>query len=192
MNSAILDRALSYYTDQVLALQIFYAVGVLAAVLLLLQIGLFFIGMDGHHDIDPTHADGSLGFLSLRSIGGFFVGFGWTGVITYKAGWGVGGATAAAFGAGLLVMGAMYAILRVLYAQKSSGNIRMANAIGKTGRVYLSIPANGSTGGQVQITFQGQMHTLPALTRGPEPIPTGSAVIVHEIIPPETLLVEKL
>jgi hypothetical protein len=89
-------------------------------------------------------------------------------------------------------MGAMFSIVRLLYAQKSSGNVRMENALGKTGRVYLSIPANGNTGGQVQITFQGQMHTMPALTRATEPIATGSAVIVREVIPPETLLVEKL
>ncbi len=192
MTSAILDRALNYYTDQVLALQIFYAVGFLAALLLLVQIGLFFIGLDGHHDIDLTHADGSLGFLSLRSLAGFFIGFGWTGVIAYKGGWGIGGATVAAFGAGFVLMAAMYAILRLLYAHRSSGNIRMENAVGKTGRVYLSIPPQGAHGGQVQITFQGQMHTLPALTRSAEAITTGSTVVVREIIPPETLLVEKL
>jgi hypothetical protein len=36
------------------------------------------------------------------------------------------------------------------------------------------------------------MQTLPALTRAAEPIATGSAVIVREILPPDTLLVEKL
>jgi len=190
--ASFLDRILHYYSDQVLALQIFYAIGIVAALLLIAQIGLFLIGMDGHHDFDPSHPDGSLGFFSLRSMVGFFVGFGWIGVIAFKAGWGIAGATLAAFGAGLLIMGVMYGLVRLLYAQKSSGNIRMENAIGKTGRAYLRIPADGLTGGQVQITFQGQMHTLPAITRAGESIPTGSAVIVREIIPPETLLVEKL
>jgi membrane protein implicated in regulation of membrane protease activity len=136
--------------------------------------------------------DGSVGFFSLRSIVGFFVGFGWAGVIAFKAGWGVAGATGAAFGAGVIVMALIYLLVRLLYAQRSSGNIRMENAVGKTGRVYLSIPASGVHGGQVQITFQGQMLTLPALTKGAEPIPTGTAVIVREVIPPETLLVERL
>jgi hypothetical protein len=192
MTSALLDRALHYYTDQVFALQIFYTIGIVAALLLLLQIGLFFLGFDGHHDFDPSHVDGEIGFVSLRSIAGFFIGFGWTGVITFKAGWGVGGATGAGFGAGLLIMTAIYLLVRLLYRARSSGNIRMENALGKTGRVYLSIPADGGTGGQVQITFQGHLQTLPALTRAAEPIATGSAVIVREIIPPETLLVEKL
>jgi membrane protein implicated in regulation of membrane protease activity len=192
MTSAILDRTLNYFTDQVLALQIFYTIGIVAALLLLLQIGLFFLGFDGHHDFDPSHVDGEIGFVSLRSIAGFFIGFGWMGVIAFKAGWGVGGATGAGFVAGLVIMTAIYLLVRLLYKARSSGNIRMENAVGQTGRVYLSIPASGLMGGQVQITFQGQMQTLPALTRGAEPIATGSAVIVREVIPPETLLVEKL
>ncbi|MDD5199450.1 MAG: hypothetical protein PHC88_06565 [Terrimicrobiaceae bacterium] len=192
MTLAILNQALGFFAGQVLALQIFYAIGVVAALLLFAQIGLFFLGLDGHHDFDPSHADGSIGFISLRSVVAFFVGFGWTGVIAFKAGWGVGGATAAAFVAGLVLMTAIYLLVRLLYTARSSGNIRMENAVGCTGRVYLSIPAVAASGGQVQITFQGQMQTLPALTRGAEPIPTGSAVIVREVIPPETLVVEKL
>lgn len=192
MTFAIIQQALNYFTEQVLALQIFYGIGFVAALLLFVQIGLFFLGFDGHHDFDPSHVDGEIGFLSLRSMVGFFVGFGWTGVITFKAGWGIGGATGAAFVAGLAVMTAIYLLIRLLYRAKSSGNIRMENAIGQTGRVYLSIPAAGLTGGQVQITFQGQMQTLPALTRSADSIATGSAVIVREIIPPDTLLVEKL
>jgi membrane protein implicated in regulation of membrane protease activity len=191
-SESIMNQVLDYFTGQLLALQIFYTIGLVAALLLLVQIGLFFLGFDGHHDFDPSHMDGSVGFVSLRSMVAFFVGFGWTGVIAYKAGWGVGGATAAAFGAGLILMALMYSIIRLLYAQRSSGNIRMENAIGNTGRVYLSIPASGATGGQVQITFQGQMQTLPALTKGADPIPTGTAVIVRETIPPDTLIVEKL
>ncbi|MGH8048007.1 MAG: hypothetical protein ACREKL_12265 [Chthoniobacterales bacterium] len=186
------DHLLNYFFGQTLPLQIFYGIGIVSAVLLLLQIGLFFLGMDGHHDFDPAHMDGSVGFFSLRSIVGFFVGFGWIGVIAYKSGWGVAGATAAAFASGAIMMSAIYLLIRLLYRAKSSGNLRMENAVGKTGRVYLSIPANGATGGQVQITFQSGMHTMPALTKGSEPIPTGSAVVVREVIPPETLLVEKL
>jgi hypothetical protein len=192
MTFAILQQALNYYTGQVLALQIFYGIGVVAGLLLFVQIGLFFLGFDGHHDLDAAHLDGEIGFLSLRGIVGFFVGFGWTGVITFKAGWGIGGATVAAVVAGLAFMTAIFLLIRLLYRARSSGNIRMENAIGQTGRVYLGIPAAGATGGQVQITFQGRMQTLPALTRATELIPSGSAVIVREIVPPDTLLVEKL
>ncbi len=187
-----MNQVWDHFSEQVLPLQIFYGIGVVAALLLFMQIGLFFLGFDGHHDFDPSHMDGSVGFISLRSLVGFFVGFGWTGVIAYKAGLGVLGATLAAFGVGFIFMAAMYLLVRVLYAQRSSGNIRMENAVGKTGRVYLSIPASGAAGGQVQITFQGQMQTLPALTRSGEHIPSGVAVIVREIVPPDTLLVEKL
>src|SRR4051794_37339500 len=120
MISAILHHILGYFTEQVLVLQIFYTIGVLAALLLFLQIGLFFLGFDGHHDFDPSHVDGGVGFVSLRSIAGFFIGFGWTGVIAFKAGWGIGGATIAGMLAGLVIMAAIYLLIRLLYKARSS------------------------------------------------------------------------
>jgi hypothetical protein len=87
-------------------------------------------------------------------------------------------------------MTAIYLIIRMLYRAKTSGNVDAKNAIGQTGRVYLSIPAAAAHGGQVQVTFQGQMHTMPAITRREAAIPSGSSVVVREVIPPETLVVE--
>jgi hypothetical protein len=189
---ASIHGLLDNFANQVLPLQIFYGIGIVAAVLLLVQIAMLALGFDGHHDIDAAGGDGDIGFVSARGVVGFFVGFGWTGVIAFKAGWGVIGATAAAAVAGLVFMTALYLVARLLYAQQSSGNVRMENAIGKTGSVYLSLPGAGLPGGQVQIVFQGRMQTLPAITRAAEPIPSGSAVIVREIVPPDILLVEKL
>lgn len=192
MESGIVQQATQYFSSQVLPLQIFYAIGIVAALLLFVQIGLFFLGFDGHHDLDAAALDGDVGFFSLRSAVGFFVGFGWTGVIAFKAGWGVAGSTAAAFGAGLVVMSAIYAVIRLLYRARTSGNIDAKNAVGQTGRVYLSIPAAAASGGQVQVTFQGQLHTMPAITRRDAAISSGSSIVVREIIPPETLVVEPL
>lgn len=192
MDSGPFQQVTQYYSSQVLPLQIFYGIGIVAALVLFLQIGLFFLGFDGHHDVDAVSLDGDVGFFSLRSVVGFFVGFGWTGVIAFKAGWGTGGATAAGFGAGLVVMVVIYLIIRTLYRARSSGNIDTKNAIGQTGRVYLSIPAAAASGGQVQVTFQGQMHTMPAITRRENAIPSGSTIVVREVIPPETLVVEPI
>jgi hypothetical protein len=192
MSLASITGLLDTFANQVLPLQIFYGIGLVAAVLLVVQLIMFMLGLDGHHDLDAAVSHGDVGFASVRGIVGFFVGFGWTGVIAFKAGWGVLGATAAASMAGLAFMTAIYFLARLLYAQQSSGNVRMENAVGKTGRVYVSLPGGGLPAGQVQIVFQGQMHTLPAITRAAESIPSGSNVIVREIVQPDILLVERL
>jgi membrane protein implicated in regulation of membrane protease activity len=70
-------------------------------------------------------------------------------------------------------------LLRKIRQFESSGNLDYDNAIGKTGVVYLSIPANEQTGGQIQIHFQGRLITTDARTDG-KAIPTGQKVIVYD------------
>lgn len=184
---------LGFLTGATLALQIFYVIGIVAGLALLLQIALMLFGFDGQEDADVAGAaDGEVGFFSLRSVVAFFVGFGWTGVIATKAGWNVPAAIAAGAAAGLAFMAVIYAIIRLLYAQRTSGNLRLENAVGQTGRVYVGIPAAGVAGGQVQVTVQGSLQTLPAITRGDAPIPSGSTVIVRATVPPDLLIVEPL
>ena len=56
--------------------------------------------------------------------------------------------------------------------------------------VYLRIPATGSGKGKVQVSQNGSVHELDALTDGDE-IPSGAKVKIVEIIDNETVKVEK-
>ena len=58
----------------------------------------------------------------------------------------------------------------------------MDNAIDKTGEVYLRIPEERKGIGKVQVTIQGSLRELDALTDDETEIPTGSLIQVLEIM----------
>jgi hypothetical protein len=72
-----------------------------------------------------------------------------------------------------------------------SGTLQMKNAIGKLGEVYLVIPAKRGGMGKVQLSIQGAIRTLDAITDDLEKIPTSSIIEVLSVIDDQILLVKK-
>ena len=72
-----------------------------------------------------------------------------------------------------------------------SGTLKMSNAVGKLGEVYLVIPGNRGGMGKVQLNVQGTMRTLDAITDDAETIPTSSIIHVLNVIDDHILLVKK-
>ena len=72
-----------------------------------------------------------------------------------------------------------------------SGTLKMKNAIGKLGEVYLVIPAKRGGMGKVQLSVQGSVRTLDAITDDVEKIPTSSIIEVLDVIDDQILLVKK-
>ena len=78
----------------------------------------------------------------------------------------------------------MFVMAFLLYQMRkmtSSGTLKMKNAIGQIGSVYLTIGANRSRIGKVQITVQGALRELEALTDENEEITTNTVVQVKEV-----------
>ena len=73
-----------------------------------------------------------------------------------------------------------------------SGTLKIKNAIGVIGEVYLPIGANRTKMGKVQIKVQGSLRELEAITDELEDLKTGTMVKVSEIVSAEILLVEKI
>ena len=74
--------------------------------------------------------------------------------------------------------------------QYSGANIR--NAVGKQGTVYLIIPPKGKGKGKVSVVVQERLREFDAVTESKEDIPTGSQIIVKDVVHPNTLVVEKI
>jgi hypothetical protein len=85
----------------------------------------------------------------------------------------------------------MAAIFYLMSKLSYSGTLQMENAIGKTGNVYLPIPARRAGVGKVQIKVQGAVRTLDAMTEELEDIKSGSIVEVLEIINQNILIVRQ-
>ena len=79
-------------------------------------------------------------------------------------------------GAAALVLTAwmFYAVLKL----QNSGNVKLANAVGVEGEVYIPIPANNAGQGKVNLLLQGRWVECDAVTAGLEPLKTGQAVRV--------------
>jgi membrane-bound ClpP family serine protease len=169
------------------AQKVFYGIGLLAAFLIVLLGALQLVGMELHGDFDhPDHNGASL--FSVKPILGFFFGLGWAG------GYALGQtsflpAAAVAVLVGACFMFIIWGIVRVFVHFQNDGSMQLASAIGREGIVYTTI--DPVTGGQVQVTLNTGLETLPAVTREPQPISTGKTVTVIRLDGPNLLVESK-
>jgi membrane protein implicated in regulation of membrane protease activity len=184
---------------------IYWASAIIGGTLFVLRTILMFAGIgmdDGHIDL---HADdlgdfdadadaGGMNFsfslLSLQGLTAFFTMFGLIGLTLLKAGLHVlltilGGTIAGLF---------TVFIISLIFAQvgrfQSEGNLNIQNAVGQTGSVYLRIPEGGS--GQVQVSVQGGLRILDAVTEDGGALPSGARVRVTGVQDSNTVIVVNL
>jgi hypothetical protein len=169
------------------SLQFFYAIGVVALLLLLFQVILLIVG-SGELDF----GEGEAGFLSLRAVAGFLLGFGWIGAISMENGFGLLAAVVFGAFAGGALMGGVTLVMLGLHRMRTSGTLNYENAVGAVGTVYLPIPPRQEGAGKVEVYIQGRSVIVPAYTRHGERIGNQQRVRVAGMIDPRTLLVEPL
>lgn len=176
--------------------QIFYGIGIFSLGILLFQIVLTLVGVGHNGDADLSgHGDhdSGMGFLTVRTVTAFFVGFGWTGAIMLNKGYsvlaaiGAGAATGTAF-----LLATWFLISNLLRLQSSGGNVDYNNAIGAVGTVYTTIPAAETGGGQLELTIQGRLMMAEAYTKAGWNLKPNSKAKVIAVIGRSTLLVEPL
>jgi hypothetical protein len=192
-----------------LALQVFHGIGILASIILVIQLVLTVLGadadaagFDGDVDFggDPGALDGldgaehgsGLGILSTRTVLAFLAGFGWTGVIVLERGHGMAPAVLISVGVGILLMLLVFWMMRWLYSLRESGSLDYRNAVGQVGTVYVRVPAAGDGTGQVQVLVQGRLATVAAAGRDAEAIASGNKVKVVGLAGSNTLEVESV
>lgn len=134
-------------------------------------------GLDGH-DVSLDHVDhpggdlhhggdGDLKLLSVQGVLGFFMGFGWAGLLVLtstRAQLIV--AVAAALAVGVAVMYLMAVTMRGLSRLQSSGNVNAKGAIGAEGTVYVTVPGDGSGSGQVTVVIDQKQRIYNAVSTG--------------------------
>lgn len=151
-------------------------------------------GIEDMGDVDAD-IDGDTGigfqFLSFKNLMGFFTIFGWTGISSMSAGYSNGVTVAISIGCGLLMMFAMAALFYYLSKLTSSGSLKIKNALNNVGEVYLTIGANRSSIGKVQIKVQGSLRDLQALTDEATDLHQGDIIQVTQITKNGILIVNK-
>jgi hypothetical protein len=164
--------------------------------LFLIRLGFaMFGGGEGDFDVDVdadagVQSDVSFTLFSVLSILAFFMGAGWMG-LACRLDWELGRLTSSLLSAGFgFVM--MMAASGMAYATRRLNReieYDVRTAIGKTCRVYLTIPAKGEGHGQVEVSVSGRKKILRAISAGPE-VAAFADVKVLDVRDDETLVVE--
>lgn len=167
--------------------KIFWFIALLFSLFFVIQTILSFAGGDGDDSFGDADAsvEGdtgiSYGFLTIKNFIAFFTIFGWTGVALSGSSVGKIWIIIFAFLGGCVVVAMMVFLMNSMSKLKESGTLKMENALGKTGTVYLHIPAARKGAGKITITVQGAMRELNAITNDDKDISTGSLVKVTEV-----------
>ena len=175
----------------------FVGIGMVSSAILFIQMLIVLAGgyldvPDLDFDISEAGEGGATGMFSIRGIGSFFTGFGWTGASVLDAGGSLWLAIAAAIVVGLCVLFGFVSMMRWLQSLREEGNINYKNAIGQVGSVYVPIPPTREGLGQIEVKVQSRVSTVRAISDHSERLENRVAVRVTELVDDRTLLVEKL
>ena len=168
--------------------QIFACIGIPATLVLVVQTILLLFGIgdgsDADMDIDPDGfdisdaGDGGLMLFSIRGIVAMFCVAGWAGVVFVDLGLTPIPAVLLAILCGVAALFGIAYLMKAVLKLQSNGNIQIGGAVGKTGEVYIPIPAKGQGRGKINLTLQDRFIEVDAITRADETLKTGETVRV--------------
>lgn len=174
---------------------IFWVCALAGGGFILLQALLGVLGVGDHdgggHDGDDghLHTGEGLNLLSLRAIAAGLTFFGLVGLVLLE--WGLPGILSlpVALAAGVATAAAVAYVMRGMRRMESDGVVRVERAVGQPATVYLSIPGACAAPGKVHLFLQGRTVEMNAVSR--DPLPTGAAVVVVDVVGPDTLEVAR-
>ena len=182
-----------FYISYEPAMRTFVGLGAVSSLVLFIQMIVILIGgSDLDFDLGEVGEGGATGIFSIRSIGSFFTGFGWTGAMFLQNGHSVGVATLAATLVGSLILAGFLGLMRWLHNFKTDGTVNYKNAVGNVGSVYIPIPPKRKGMGQIQVEVQGRLSVVNAVSDSEEKIENRTAVRVVSLVDSRTLLVVTL
>ncbi len=176
--------------------QSFWWIAIVASLIFITQTILTLIGSDSSDGInadfdgDLDHADAPFQLFSFRNLINFLLGFGWTGVAFYDN---ISSKTLLIIIAtvvGLVFILLYFVLIKQILKLSENNTFNIQKLEGKSGEVYLSIPAEKNGKGKVLISLNGSQHEIAAITEK-EAISSGNLVKVIRI-EDKILVVEKI
>lgn len=167
--------------------QVLWGLAAFFTLLFLLQIIAAIFGLDDGNDATNISDSAPSMFFTLRNAIVFFLGFSWGGLACIEANISILWAVLV----GLLMVAINLFLLKGLASLNEAGNLNLDNAIGKEAVVSIPIPAKLGGCGKVNISFQGRLEELEAITEE-EAIPRGQPVKVLRVSNNNQLLVTHL
>lgn len=156
--------------------------------------GMDSAGADGTGGADaPDDGTGSSGdgiaLFSIRGIVAFLSVGGWTGIVLGGTGLPPLLTVTLAISAGTVALYGIALLFREATKLQAAGNQLLSNAVGKTAKVYIRIPAGRKSEGKVTLTFQGRFSECGAVTTSDRDLKPGEFVRVVGMEDEDTLIV---
>ncbi|MFT4699188.1 MAG: hypothetical protein ACI9SJ_002351 [Flavobacteriaceae bacterium] len=177
--------------------KVYWVIALIGSAIFIIVMIMTLIGgdVDDLGDVDMD-VEGDLGidfqFLSFKNLVGFFTIFGWSGVACISKGMSQGATIVISLTSGLIMMTLMATLFYYLSKLTSSGNLLLKNALNEIGEVYITLGANRSSIGKIQIKVQGSLRELDALSDESEDLKQGTVVKVMEVSTNGMLIVKKI
>ena len=176
---------------------VFWITALIGSTIFLVLFVLSLLGADSDAEMDTDTEIGmddgiGIQFFTFKNAMAFFTLFGWTGIACLANGFSAGVSTTIAFMAGIAMMTLMSFLFLWISKLAESGTLRIENAVGNIGEVYLSIGANRSRIGKISIDVQGSKRELSALSDEKEDLKQGEVIRVTAVVSGEILLIERL
>ncbi len=172
--------------------QIYLWVAIIATVILIIQLiaTLMGFGFDIDSDFDVADIDG-ISFLTIRGIIAFFSIGGWAGLWFIESNLNTAVSIVASVVAGSLALIGVGYMLKASMKLQEDGTRDIQNAVGKSGKVYLTIPASRNGQGKVSLVLQGVAVEVEAITDDESSIKTNELVEVLSVVNHEIVLVKR-
>lgn len=189
----------SAWWDGLFAMQkVYWMIAIPFSIIFILQLIISFFSGDGGHDASAHDGDSGdtdhgipFQFFTLKNMIAFFTIFGWAGIASLNNGISPITAIIISIISGLFMMLIMASIFYFMSKMTESGNFEIRNALNKTGTVYIPVPAGRKGKGQVQIKVQNSLREIDVVTDEEQSIPTGTLVVVTEVLDGNLLVVKK-
>ena len=134
--------------------------------------------------------DAGLRIFTVRGFVAFFSIFGWTGLTMLRSGTMTAIALPVSIVSGLLSMLFIAVIMRLFMKLQADGTFDITNSLGKSGTVYITIPAQRQSHGKVTILIGDHLMELDAVTDSATPLKSGEEITVVSLSGSNTLVVK--
>ena len=190
-----------WWTSLDLFMKILWCMAIASSTIFVIETILTFIGIDGGGDFDMDtdipdgsfEAEPSMNLYTFRNLVNFILGFSWTAILFKNSISSTWLLMLLSVLLGVALVAAVMYLFKWLSKMQQSGNIDVRkSAKGCIGKVYLTIPANRTGAGKVQITINDSVREYDALTDSDSDLKTGSSIKVVEALDSSTLLVEEI
>lgn len=180
----------------------FWSASIITSVIFVVMVILSVIGGDSDADADfdgdgDAGGDADMGggmmsyILSFKTLMAFLLGASWTGLSALYQGWSIFAIALVSVLSGILMMALMAFLLSMFVKLQHDSTLEMTSTIGASGVAYVTIPANGGTGGQVEILVNNSYKTFEAITDEATPIATEEPIVVADLLEGNVLLVRR-